>query len=62
MGRIWLCIHERPVILHLEPRQKHDQQRKRNQPKEDPAKYQHDIRILRSHPILHKDKIPRDHQ
>ena len=25
MGRIWLCIHERPVILHLEPGQKHDQ-------------------------------------
>jgi len=62
MGRIWLCIHERPVILHLEPGQKHDQQGKRDQPKEDPVKHQYDLRIPRSHPILHKNKIPRDHQ
>ena len=56
MGRIWLCIHERPVILHLEPGQKHDQQGKRDQPKEDPVKHQYDLRIPRSHPILHKNR------
>lgn len=62
MGRIRLCIHEYPAILHLEPGQKHDQQGKRDQPKEDPVKHQYDLRIPRSHPILHKNKIPRDHQ
>ena len=37
-------------------------QGKRDQPKEDPVKHQYDLRIPRSHPILHKNKIPRDHQ